>query len=54
MPFSYGENRRGSSVAYTKIFAIRKRLDRTVAYATNEKKTRLDGTEEYTVELKKD
>ena len=40
-------------MAYTKIFAIRKRLDRTVAYATNEKKTRLDGTEEYTVELKK-
>lgn len=34
-------------MGYTKIFAIRQRLDKTVAYAANEEKTRLDRLVDY-------
>lgn len=36
-------------MAYTKVFAVRKRLDKSVSYAVNEKKTGLDGMIEYAV-----
>lgn len=40
-------------MGYTKIFAIRQRLDKTVAYATNEEKTRLDKLVDYAADPKK-
>ena len=40
-------------MAYTKIFAIRKRLDKSVAYAANEKKTALDEIIQYVVNRNK-
>ena len=40
-------------MAYTKVFAIRSRLDKTVAYAANEKKTGLDGLIRYAVNRSK-
>ncbi len=40
-------------MAYTKVFAIRSRLDKTVAYAANEKKTALDGMIRYAVDRSK-
>ena len=40
-------------MAYTKVFAIRSRLDKTVAYAANEKKTGLDGMIRYAVNRSK-
>ena len=40
-------------MAYTKVFAIRSRLDKTVAYAANEKKTSLSGIIEYAVNPRK-
>lgn len=40
-------------MAYTKVFAIRKRLDKSVAYAANEEKTGLDGMIEYAVNRSK-
>lgn len=40
-------------MAYTKVFAIRNRLDKTVAYAANEKKTGLDGMIRYAVNRSK-
>ena len=40
-------------MAYTKVFAIRSRLDKTVAYAANEKKTSLSGMIEYAVNSRK-
>lgn len=40
-------------MAYTKVFAIRSRLDRSVSYAANEKKTGLNGMIEYVVNRSK-
>ena len=40
-------------MAVTKIFAIRENLCRSVSYASNEKKTTLDGKIEYAVDLQK-
>lgn len=40
-------------MAYTKVFAIKKRLDKSVAYAANEKKTGLAGMIEYAVNRSK-
>ena len=40
-------------MAYTKVFAIRRRLDKSVAYAANEKKTALSGMIEYAVNRSK-
>ena len=40
-------------MAITKVFAIRENLCRSVSYASNEKKTTLDGKIEYAVDLKK-
>ncbi len=40
-------------MAYTKVFAIKKRLDKSVAYAVNEKKTGLAGMIEYAVNRSK-
>ena len=40
-------------MAYTKVFAIRSRLDKTVAYAANEKKTGLNGMIRYAVNRSK-
>lgn len=40
-------------MAYTKVFAIKKRLDKSVAYAANEKKTGLAGIIEYAVNRSK-
>lgn len=40
-------------MAYTKVFAVRKRLDKSVAYAANEKKTGLAGIIEYAVNRSK-
>lgn len=40
-------------MAYTKVFAITKRLDKSVAYAANEKKTNLSGMIEYAVNRSK-
>ena len=40
-------------MGYTKIFAIRQRLDKTVAYAANEEKTRLDRLVDYAADPEK-
>lgn len=40
-------------MAYTKVFAVKKRLDKSVAYAANEKKTGLAGIIEYAVNRSK-
>ena len=40
-------------MAYTKVFAVKKRLDKSVAYAANEKKTGLAGMIEYIVNRSK-
>lgn len=40
-------------MGYTKIFAIRQRLDKTVAYAANEEKTRLDKLVDYAADPEK-
>mgnify|MGYP001010801371 CR=1 FL=1 len=40
-------------MAYTKVFAVKKRLDKSVAYAANEKKTDLTGMIEYAVNRSK-
>ena len=40
-------------MAYTKVFAIKRRLDKSVAYAANEKKTGLAGMIEYAVNRSK-
>ena len=40
-------------MAYTKVFAVKKRLDKSVAYAANEKKTGLAGMIEYAVNRSK-
>lgn len=40
-------------MAYTKVFAIRSRLDKSVSYTANEKKTGLAGMIEYAVSRSK-
>ena len=40
-------------MGYTKIFAIRQRLDKTVAYAANEEKTCLDKLVDYAADPEK-
>ena len=40
-------------MAYTKVFAVRRRLDKSVSYVANEIKTGLDGMIEYAVDINK-